>query len=161
MTSQSQNKTKTLSLPARLSLPILTCLIVGSVVIYEIPSSDATHDTRADDKKRMQTQTRILQIRNGEISPTREDYKMMRNDLLSAEAAYPNVPQDELMETQDIKVDVDNRIPCAMNTSHNNTGQIINDTCYLDGDATEWFVRDAYPKRATPAQSHKSSTKSE
>ncbi|GCD64155.1 hypothetical protein WSS15_27970 [Acetobacter pasteurianus] len=95
---------------------------------------------------------RIRKIYSNEITPTPSDYRLLRQDINRALAAYPEVPSDKLLHTHTIQADVESRVPCSMNTSGNSYGEQIGTACYLDGPETEWFVRDEFPKRATAQQ---------
>jgi len=83
-------------------------------------------------------------------SVARKDYELMRQDRRRAQAAYPDVPRDDLTYGSWIQVDLSAHVPAAWGGGNSNgTGE--GDAWYLDGGDYQSFVKPEYTKRADAA----------
>lgn len=84
---------------------------------------------------------------SGRSSVTHKDYELMRQDRRRAQAAYPDVPHDDLTYGSWIQVDYSAKVPAKWGGSNSNsTGE--GDAQYLDGGDYQSFVKSEYTKRA-------------
>jgi hypothetical protein len=86
----------------------------------------------------------------GRSTVTRRDYELMRQDRRRAQAAYPDVPSDNLTYGSWIQVDMPAHVPAAWGGGNSNSTR-EGDAWYLDGGDYQSFVKPEYTKRADAA----------
>jgi hypothetical protein len=83
---------------------------------------------------------------------TRNDFELLRQDRRRARASYPDVRDDDLMQSGWFNVGMSDRVPMDFCSSHNSNGtQGADGKWYLDGGCYLSFVKAKYTERADAA----------
>ena len=83
--------------------------------------------------------------------PDRLDFELLRQDRRRAEAAYPGVASQTLLEDRWMWVDPEDHVPASWGGANSSSTQVGKDW-FLDGPDLEGVVAPAFPRRASVAE---------